>query len=125
MKIQKPKTGKIPTELIDEVLALIYLLFGKKDPKEARTIMGHMKWITLPGGETLFRQGEVGDSVYLVVHGRMKVHRETNETVEEIKEFGPARKTPYPWDWSQASRPRCSPCQRRQDASICEVCRRN
>jgi len=32
-----------------------------------------VRWLTLPGGETLFRRGDPGESIYLVASGRLRV----------------------------------------------------
>jgi predicted acylesterase/phospholipase RssA/CRP-like cAMP-binding protein len=41
------------------------------------------------GGETLFRQGDRGDALYLVVSGRLQILRETPEGPSVIGELGP------------------------------------
>lgn len=43
----------------------------------------------LAGGETLFRQGDLGDALYLVVSGRLQILRETPTGGDVIGELGP------------------------------------
>ena len=50
-------------------------LFG--DDEELRTrFQEEAKRVLLPGGHTLFREGDPSDHLYLVVHGRLQVHRD-------------------------------------------------
>lgn len=48
-------------------------LFGTIDMAALHSLQTQMEWITLAKGETLFRQGEAGDAMYIVVTGRLQV----------------------------------------------------
>ncbi|HJW52551.1 MAG TPA: patatin-like phospholipase family protein [Burkholderiaceae bacterium] len=44
----------------------------------------HLRWVELPAGETLIRQGEVGDSAYLTISGRVRVYVATDEQAPRV-----------------------------------------
>ena len=46
--------------------------FGPLDAAALAEIGSKLDWVSLAGGETLFRQGERGDDVYVVVDGRLR-----------------------------------------------------
>jgi NTE family protein len=48
-------------------------LFGALDGPVLRDIEADLELITLRGGEMLFRQGNPGDALYLVINGRLRV----------------------------------------------------
>jgi len=52
-------------------------------------IEAELEWIELAKGDFLFRQGDVGDSLYLLMHGRLRVLLEQNGVLEPISEIGP------------------------------------
>lgn len=59
-------------------------LFGGLDEAALDEVASHLEWLLVPGGETICRQGEEGDGLYLVFSGRLVVLRE--EAVgEEIR----------------------------------------
>lgn len=43
----------------------------------------------VPAGRVLMREGEVGNSAYLIQSGRVSVYRETGESASEITQLGP------------------------------------
>jgi predicted acylesterase/phospholipase RssA/CRP-like cAMP-binding protein len=51
-------------------------LFGSEDPALTDDLLRLGQWVRLRGGERLFRQGEPGDSMYIVVAGRLVALRE-------------------------------------------------
>lgn len=55
--------------LRDNVLAL----FGALPVPELGAVLAAFDWIDLPGGAFLCRQGDVGDSLYVLISGRLKV----------------------------------------------------
>ena len=69
--------------LRDQLAAILPKVFGPLD----RTILGDIQkqaeWINLPRGEVLFREGDTGNSLYLVVMGRLRVvtHNNGNEKI--------------------------------------------
>lgn len=59
-------------------------LFSALDEAALRAVEAELEWVHLPGGEILFRQGETGDCLYIVIHGRLRVtvvHGDSNERV--------------------------------------------
>ncbi|UCE64276.1 MAG: cyclic nucleotide-binding domain-containing protein, partial [Nitrospirota bacterium] len=63
-------------------------LFQTLDESILDEITTQVEVIRVPGGDSLFRQGDAGDSLYIVIHGRLRVivRREDNqeETVAEL-----------------------------------------
>ena len=51
-------------------------LFRSLDLSILREISRELKFQHLPGGDTLFRQGDSGDSLYIVIAGRLRVFTE-------------------------------------------------
>ena len=52
---------------------------GIADPAAIEAVRGHLRWMHLAGGDTLMRQGEPGDSLYLLVSGRLRVLSESDD----------------------------------------------
>jgi len=48
-------------------------LFGGLDDEALTGVLREAEWFVLPAGATLFREGDAGDSMYLVVSGRLQV----------------------------------------------------
>ena len=48
-------------------------LFGTLDEPVLTALESDLELVTLHGGETLFRQGDAGDSLYIVINGRLRV----------------------------------------------------
>jgi predicted acylesterase/phospholipase RssA/CRP-like cAMP-binding protein len=51
-------------------------MFGSEDTPLTDGLLGLGQWVRVRGGERLFRQGEPGDSMYIVVVGRLVALRE-------------------------------------------------
>jgi len=63
---------------------------AQKEQKDTYSdIESELEWIDLAKGDFLFRQGDVGDSLYLLMHGRLRVLLEQNGAFEQISEIGP------------------------------------
>ena len=59
----------------DELLVRhLNAIFGQVDPASYAMLRGHLQWVELSGGETLMEQGDVGDSMYLIVSGRLRAY---------------------------------------------------
>lgn len=52
-------------------------LFGGLDQTALDEVAGRLEWWLIPGGQTICRQGEKGDCLYLVASGRLAVIRES------------------------------------------------
>ncbi|HEX9941366.1 MAG TPA: cyclic nucleotide-binding and patatin-like phospholipase domain-containing protein [Thermoanaerobaculia bacterium] len=58
-------------------------LFGGLDEAALDEVLSHLEWLLVPGGQTVCRQGEQGDCLYLVFSGRLAVVRES-ESGEDV-----------------------------------------
>ncbi|GIK85036.1 MAG: cyclic nucleotide-binding protein [Betaproteobacteria bacterium] len=56
-----------------QLVAVLTDLFGPLEPQAQADLEKHLEWREIPGGATLFRQGDAGDDVYIVVNGRLRV----------------------------------------------------
>jgi CRP-like cAMP-binding protein len=72
----------------DELVDLLAHHLGGLEPAVQAAVADELRWVTLPRGATLLRQGEHGDSAYLVVSGRLRVFGERDDGVVEIAEVG-------------------------------------
>src|SRR4029077_16846735 len=46
-------------------------LFAGIEPRLLNSIVAEFDWFSLPGGQLLFREGDNGDSLYVVLSGRL------------------------------------------------------
>ncbi len=51
-------------------------------------LSGRMEEVDLPGGNYLFRQGDEGDSLYIVLSGRLQVIKEVDRQFQVVAEIG-------------------------------------
>lgn len=59
----------------DELLARhLQAIFGEVAPGALAHLRGHLRWVEIAGGDTLMHQGEEGDSMYLIVSGRLRAY---------------------------------------------------
>ncbi|WP_408612021.1 patatin-like phospholipase family protein [Leptospira ainazelensis] len=70
-------------ELLD-FLSSVELLFHL-DKATLSNLESRMEWLVIPGGEILLKQGETGDSMYILVSGRLSwtVHSKNREILAE------------------------------------------
>lgn len=65
-------------------------LFGDLDITAWHELQENFEWLLLPSGETLFRQGDEPDGMYIVVNGRLKVEvTDGNSKIDLKREVGP------------------------------------
>ncbi len=57
-------------------------LFGSVDAQVLRDLEAELELVDLASGETLFRRGETGDAMYLIIAGRLRVSLLQNENSE-------------------------------------------
>lgn len=59
----------------DELLARhLQAIFGEVAPGALAHLRSHLRWVEIAGGDTLMHQGEEGDSMYLIVSGRLRAY---------------------------------------------------
>ena len=63
-------------------------MFGQVDPALLAELAVEFEHVGLYGGETLFRQGDAGDSMFIVVTGRLRVTRESERGEVVLAELG-------------------------------------
>jgi NTE family protein len=54
--------------------SLLASVFGELDDSAAALLRDRLRWIAIAGGQTLMAQGEPGDSMYLLVSGRLRAY---------------------------------------------------
>jgi predicted acylesterase/phospholipase RssA/CRP-like cAMP-binding protein len=59
-------------------------LFQAIDPAALQDLLPYLDWVFLSGGETLFRAGDEGDSLYAVLTGRLRILAERGAGAQEI-----------------------------------------
>ena len=63
-------------------------LFGALDPDALASVMGELEPKSLEGGQVLFRQGDPGDALYVVLSGRLRVERTDRGRERVVREVG-------------------------------------
>jgi NTE family protein len=59
----------------DELLnRLLRGAFGDIDANALALLRRHLEWVEIAGGDTLLAQGDPGDSMYLLVSGRLRAY---------------------------------------------------
>ena len=59
-------------------------LLGEMEPAALTLLHQHLEWVTLAGGQTLMAQGEPGDSMYLMISGRVRAYVRGDDGVERL-----------------------------------------
>jgi len=57
---------------------------GIADPGALEAVRSRLRWMHLAGGRTLLRQGEPGDTLYLLVSGRLRVYTQDDDAQHRI-----------------------------------------
>jgi len=55
-----------------QLLGILTTLFGDLDAREIHDLESKMEWVHLRSGGVLVRQGDPGDAMYIVAHGRVR-----------------------------------------------------
>jgi NTE family protein len=64
----------------DELLyRLLQACFGDIEPQLLASLWPRLTWVELPGGQTLMREGEPGDAMYLLVSGRLRAYTQGDD----------------------------------------------
>jgi NTE family protein len=75
--------------LLDRYLSA---LLGELEPDARALLHSCVEWVELPGGATLMRQGEPGDSMYLTISGRLRAYvREEDGRERVVREMARGR----------------------------------
>lgn len=59
-------------------------MFATMDPNETRTLFESMRQIELSRGDTVFREGEPGDRLYVIGQGKIKLGRRSTDGRENL-----------------------------------------
>ncbi|MFT7775392.1 cyclic nucleotide-binding and patatin-like phospholipase domain-containing protein [Roseateles sp.] len=79
-------TGGYHDRLLGELLARA---FGELDAATLGLLREQLAWVEVAGGQTLMRQGEAGDSMYLSVSGRLRAYvGQDGEAPRMVRELG-------------------------------------
>jgi predicted acylesterase/phospholipase RssA/CRP-like cAMP-binding protein len=65
-----------------QLAAALATLFGPLEARAMHAIQGKVSWQHLAAGAELMRQGEPGDSMYIVINGRLRILHRAEGTVE-------------------------------------------
>ena len=82
--------GVLPRMRRAQAAGLLARLFGQLDVAELCAVETDLAWVELRRDETLFRQGDPSDALYLVVHGRVRYTALAGDGSERVRwEAGP------------------------------------
>jgi NTE family protein len=73
--------ARFQDELLDRHLLA---LMGEMEPAALALLHRHLEWVTVAGGQTLMAQGEPGDSMYLMISGRVRAYVRGDDGVEHL-----------------------------------------
>jgi NTE family protein len=76
-----------PRHQQDLLLQHLRSYLGIVDEAAIEVVRGRVRWLPLSAGETLMRQGESGDSLYLLVSGRLRVYIERDGQRRVVREI--------------------------------------
>jgi NTE family protein len=76
-----------PPHQDDLLLQHLRSFLGIVDEEAIASLRRRVRWMHLPGGETLMRQGEPGDALYLLVSGRLRVYVEEDGQRRVVREI--------------------------------------
>jgi predicted acylesterase/phospholipase RssA/CRP-like cAMP-binding protein len=80
--MQKPDQELLESHSLRSALRNV---FGPIDDELLAKLSHELKWVDVPGGSALFRQGDPGDSLYILLRGRLNVCLSDPETgVEKL-----------------------------------------
>ena len=68
----------------DQLAAVLPTLLGPIDEAILRDVEAQVEWVRLRGGEMLFRQQDAGDSLYVLVSGRLRAMQEDETGAQRI-----------------------------------------
>ncbi len=66
----------------------LHSVFGELDEAALALLREHLRWVEVAGGQTLIEQGEPGDSLYLIVSGRLRAYvRRADRSQRMVREM--------------------------------------
>ena len=66
----------------------LHSVFGELDAAALALLREHLRWVEVAGGQTLIEQGEPGDSLYLIVSGRLRAYvRRADNSQRMVREM--------------------------------------
>jgi CRP/FNR family transcriptional regulator, cyclic AMP receptor protein len=71
------------SRLIDIIMDIPF--FAMLDGNELAVVARHMNYYEIPAGETLFKEGEPGDSVCFVIKGALEVFKQTSNAAKQVR----------------------------------------
>jgi NTE family protein len=75
----------MPQHFQDDLLTQhLRALFGAIDEPTLALLRQHLEWVEIPAGATLMAQGDVGDSMYLSISGRLRAYVEDDAGAEHM-----------------------------------------
>ena len=81
--MDKPDSGRSKVDIVG-LLAATTGIFSVLEEADLRRLESELEWVGVPGGEILIQQGDPGDSMYVVVSGRLRVSRRNDEGTEQV-----------------------------------------
>ncbi len=89
LRIQAMPTSLPLRHQHQEELLLKHLrsFLGILDEAAIQTVRGRLRWVEVSGGETLMRQGDRGEALYLLVSGRLRVYIEEDQRSRVVREI--------------------------------------
>lgn len=67
-----------------QLTAAIQNVFGEMEPIIINQLQNELEWLTLETGEALFRQGDVGTDMVIIVNGRLRISYRDGLDVERV-----------------------------------------
>lgn len=67
----------------------LHALLGELEPAADALLRQQLEWVALGGGQTLMTQGDPGDSMYIVISGRLRAYAQSDDGTEQLlREMG-------------------------------------
>ncbi|MFT3954970.1 MAG: patatin-like phospholipase family protein [Piscinibacter sp.] len=82
-----PTDSPRPPHQDDLLLQHLRAYLGIIDDAGIEAVRGRVRWLQLAGGDTLMRQGDSGDALYLLVSGRLRVYIEDEGRQRVVREI--------------------------------------
>lgn len=64
----------LPAYQIELLVSSLKQIFGEFDDAMLKTVTPLLEWVELAGGQTLLREGDLGDDLYFVISGRLRAY---------------------------------------------------